>query len=240
MKSKRKKKTVNSTHTSGTSSSPSTTTSKSQHTSTTAIDSKEQSTKSASIKDLQKPKLLFAQEAEENKKYLNWTKQDILVRTGNIETNGDLGFVGYSRNGDYLTLALKPYYPLRDDPEEVKSALIEYERGREILERKCGIREKAESPKINPETGQPIVKPKRSASTRRNVNSSTGYGEGTDGNRFCLVILKHGTSKEARKKCVNEIQQLLSDRFDEKKARALAQSWYSTVKRKRPDLWEEK
>lgn len=74
---------------------------------------------------------------------------------------------------------------------------------------------------------------------RGDISATTGYGVGTQGHRFGEIMLANKCSPSTRKICVALIREVLIKdyAFEEKKAQALSQSWYSTLYTRKPHIY---
>lgn len=176
--------------------------------------------------------LIFARDCEMGVDYLNWSRMQVMQLVG-VE-NKEIVFTALCHNGDVVKVPCKPYYPLVFQSAKVKELHTKHLVGKGVLQKlsvKMGVTIKRD------EEGNVVVK--APSKSRGNKDPKTGYGTGTDGNLFAHIILKHGVSKDVKKTVLKEIFDILIERFDEKKSKGLASSWYSTVKRKNPQWWTE-
>lgn len=180
------------------------------------------------------PRVLFASAAVPGRRYCNWTKSEVVALTGKSR-DGLLAFSGWSRTGESSEASsLSPWCPLVESQEWVDEVMACHEKAVRAHRWKLG-KEPADTGEVD-ETGE--VAPRRRAAPARSrgaVNPATAYPEGTDGNAFGILALKAGNRKAA----VAAIVPVLMERGrDERGARALAQSWVSTLVRKDPELYK--
>lgn len=200
-------------------------------------------------------KYMDARLAKPGQKLVNWSRTTVVEFTGEVRHNP-----GYIRTGmssipgeefEYMfrmwddqgnlltTMGFKPYYPLRDDAADVARIMERFQYKQTILERKAGksAEKRAAAVEIDEETGQPIPRAKKEGKPRGELDPVTGVTPGSDGHTFGLIMLGITPGEGHRKEAVAAITKLLTQRMDEKKAKALAQSWVSTLLRKRPDIY---
>ena len=213
----------------------------------------------AQAEALGKPaKWIEARQAEFEKKYVLWSKREVVEFTGEIRRKTS-GMYGESVQGDQIEYMFKtwgmsgdetqpfgyaPYYPLRDDTTEAARIMERFHYKLALLERRMGVKSearkaKAEVPQeIDETTGEPIPRPvKKAGKPRGDMDEKTGVTVGSDGHTFGLIMLATPAGDEHRRTSIMKIVEVLKSRMDEKKAKGLAASWVSTLIRKRPDIY---
>ena len=216
--------------------------------------------KKAAAKELDEKSLgpagryLDARLAKPGQKLVNWSRTTVVEFTGKVRHNPgnfrtgvdaipgedfEYMFHMWDDQGNTLEpMGFRPYYPLRDDAADVARIMERFHYKQALLERKMGkaAERRAASVEVG-EDGQPIKKEKRQGKPRGEVDPVTGVTAGSDGHAFGLIMLGIKPCEDPRKLAVIEICKVLTARMDEKKAKALAQSWVSTLIRKRPDIY---
>lgn len=221
--------------------------------------------KTASVKDaalveaeaLGKPaRFVEARHAEVGQKLVTWNRRQIVEFTGDIQRKtcgiysesipGDtveFMFKGWDMNGDETQpFAYAPFYPFRDDAADVARIMERFIYKKALLDRKMGKaaerREREAVQEIDETTGLPKPRPERKAGKPRgDLDPVTGVTAGSDGHTFGLIMLGIKPCGDHRKKAVEGICKVLAARMDAPKAKALAQSWYSTLLRKKPEIY---
>lgn len=210
--------------------------------------------------DLGKPaKFVEARHAEVGYKLVNWNRRWVVEFTGEVRRKStwldlhpdsvpgeqvEYMFTGYDMLGNRTAaFGFAPYYPLRDDSTDVarimerflyKQALEERKMGK-AAEKRAATREAGQDGEVD-ETGEPSA-PRRARAPRGELDPKTGCTPGSDGHKFGEIMLSVKAGADHRKESVAAITALLKERMDESKARALGQSWYSTLKRKKPEIY---
>lgn len=144
-----------------------------------------------------------------------------------------LKFKAYSYTGDTIEVSTNGLYPIIQDPESVNKLMEKYINGVNTMAEKHGSKVKA---KLDKATG----KVTKTGGERKHVemDPKTGCRPGTTAQLVGTIMLKFKEGPEHRSKCLPLIQKELQDQgFDEKKAKSLAASWYSTLVLRKADIY---
>lgn len=202
-------------------------------------------------------KYVDARFAKVGQKLVNWSRTTVVEFTGKVRHNPgafrsgadsipgedfEYMFNMWDDQGNTLApMGFRPYYPLRDDAADVARIMERFLYKQALLERKMGKaaeKRNAQPEEIDEETGLPIPRaPKAAGKPRGETDARTGCTLGSDSHKFGEILLDTPEGADHRKQSVAAIAKLLSSRMDAPKAKALAQSWFSTLLRKRPDIY---
>ena len=144
-----------------------------------------------------------------------------------------LKFKAYSYTGDTIEVNTNGLYPIIQDPESVDKLMEKYINGVNTMAEKHGSKVKA---KLDKATGKVM----KTGGERKHVelDPKTGCRPGTTAHIVGTIMLKFKEGSEHRSKCLPLIQKELQDQgFDEKKAKSLAASWYSTLVLRKADIY---
>ena len=144
-----------------------------------------------------------------------------------------LKFKAYTSHGDLIEVNTNGLSPLVVDQKSVGEIMEKYIQGVNYMADKKGIKVKASMDKT---TGKVVKTGERRAST--NVDPKTGCRAGTTAQIVGSIMLRFKEGAEHRSKCLPLIQKELQDQgFNEKKAKSLAASWYSTLVKRKADIY---
>lgn len=149
----------------------------------------------------------------------------------------------HMRGGEAYTCSYTGLHPVLvappDEIERIKKAAEKYNSEVAKYRPSAPVKTKVV---VNEETGErETVVVKRQA--RGDIDPRTGYGKGTQGHLVGTIMLDNKCSPTTRAVCVAKIQEMLAKDFgfnDEKKCKALAQSWYSTLWTRKASLYQKK
>lgn len=144
-----------------------------------------------------------------------------------------LKFKAYSYTGDVIEVNTNGLYPIIQDQESVDKLMEKYINGVNTMAEKHGSKVKA---KLDKATGKVM----KTGGERKHVelDPKTGCRPGTTAHIVGTIMLKFKEGSEHRSKCLPLIQKELQDQgFDEKKAKSLAASWYSTLVLRKADIY---
>lgn len=144
-----------------------------------------------------------------------------------------LKFKAYSYTGDIIEVNTNGLYPIIQDQESVDKLMEKYINGVNTMAEKHGSKVKA---KLDKATGKVM----KTGGERKHVelDPKTGCRPGTTAHIVGTIMLKFKEGSEHRSKCLPLIQKELQDQgFDEKKAKSLAASWYSTLVLRKADIY---
>lgn len=182
--------------------------------------------------ETKRPQLIQAAYAEVGTRYVSHSYNDVLeLVSKDTKDSGDirnwkLVFKGYSHTGDLIEVTTNGLCPLVIDPEEVEKIMNKYIRGVNIMAEKTGSKTKTSMDKA---TGK-IVKTGAPRKASVGLDPKTGCRPGTTAHIVGEIMLSHKAGPNHRHDCVTKIIEVLEDQgFDNKKARTLAASWYSTL-----------
>lgn len=203
-------------------------------------------------------KFVEARFAQVGQKLVNWARNWVVEYAGRTRMmpggvtadsipDGQLEYMfkGWDSQGNETAeFGFKGFYPLRDDQADVARIMERYLYKKAIEERKMGkaiarherAAAKAEGGEVD-ETGGGDATPRRPRAPRGELDPRTGCTPGSDGHAFGEIMLRVKPGAVHRKDSVDEIAALLGQRMDKAKSKALAQSWYSTLKRKKPEIY---
>lgn len=144
-----------------------------------------------------------------------------------------LKFKAYFTHGDLIEVNTNGLSPLVVDQKSVGKIMEKYIQGVNYMADKKGIKVKASMDKT---TGKVVKTSERRAST--NVDPKTGCRAGTTAQIVGSIMLRFKEGAEHRSKVLPLIQKELQDQgFDEKKSKALAASWYTTLVKRKPEIY---
>lgn len=172
-------------------------------------------------------RLIRAFEAEAGVEYTDWRGRTVYKAVG-PGRDGDIRVLAWSEFGEpWQEHEVPANFPLLEDGEAVKRAKNKNERQRTA---KTGF--------IQRSLSGTAEKAKMGDGTRRargHADPRTGYGVGTTGHAVGEVLLRHGCD---RAKAWPDLVAMMEEQFGEpKKAKAMAHSWWSTLTRRKPELY---
>jgi len=206
----------------------------------------------AAVGSLGKPgKYTDASTAKPGQKLVNWSRTTVVEFTGEIRHNPGNLRIGPDKipgedleymfkmwddqGNDCVPMGFKPYYPLRDDAADVERIMERFRYKQNLLASRAGA--KIKPAEIDEATGQPVPRKQRESKPRGELDPRTGCTPGSDGHSFGEIMLGVKPGENHRKESVEKICKVLGSRMDGPKSKALAQSWYSTLLRKKPEIY---
>jgi len=126
---------------------------------------------------------------------------------------------------------------LADCPDLIKQIRKEYE-GMAKYQSPTGAKAK---PVKRDEEGNVIARPVKEHKSRGDADPRTGCSQGTQGHVLGTIMLDNKCSPATRSKIMPLMQAVLVKDygFDEKKAKGLASSWYSTLWTRKPGIYQK-
>ncbi len=174
-------------------------------------------------------------DAEVGKQYLNWTLQQVVVLSGQLNERAQVleyQVTVNTRDGELMELWLPTHYPLRDDERLVGVILEQYEKA---IKRQTSMVKTTTKEVIDAETGEvKVVRVAKVSHPRGEVDPRTGYGRGTDAHAFGTIMLDLGTGPDQKEACCQAIFVILKERG---KPYGYAKAWYSYLKKKKPEIY---
>jgi hypothetical protein len=144
---------------------------------------------------------------------------------------------GTSAMGDsHTTVMMFGTQPVIADQPALVEKIIKLNQG--LLKHVTAVRGEraATKPQRTDAEGKPITK-----APRGDVDARTGCSKGSQGYVLGTIMLDNKCGPATREKCVALMTEKLSKEFgftDLKKAKALAQSWYSTLWTRKPQIYQ--
>lgn len=186
-----------------------------------------------------RPVIIQAAYAEIGSKYVSADYTNVLeLISKDTNDSGDvrawkLLFKAYDIHGDLVEVKTNGLYTIIDDQKAVKEVMEKYIQGVNIMAEKHGSKVKTS---INKE-GK-VVKTSGAKKSSIAADPKTGCRPGTTAQVVGNIMLKIKEGPEHRAKCLPLIQKELQDQgFDDKKAKSLAASWYSTLVLRKPEIY---
>ena len=144
-----------------------------------------------------------------------------------------LRFKAYTNTGDQVDVQTNGLAPLVIDQPSVDKIMEKYIAGVNIMAEKKGLKVKASMDKA---TGKVVKTGERKPST--NVDPKTGCRAGTTAQIIGSIMLRFKEGADHRAKAMPLILDTLKEQgFDDKKAKALASSWYVTLVKRKPEIY---
>lgn len=196
-------------------------------------------------------RFLEARVAEVGKVYLNWSLDTAMRATGRMRRapggqGEEVVFEGFDMHGNLIEFPVKPHYPIRVDNAGVARVMERYNYKRALLDGRIA----RESRRVAVSSGDVLedgpgsrgraAAPGAPRKPRGQVDPRTRCQAGTDSQEFAVIMLDRvKPGKDHRAKSVELITEFLVKRGgrEAKACRALAQSWYSTLVRKAPEVY---
>lgn len=184
----------------------------------------------------ERPKLMQCAYCEVGNTYVDHAYNAVLtcVKKDTKDTSDirvwSVTFHGRTTNGDCVEYTTQGISPVVDESTEVKDAILEkhYKKNKQEM--------------IVMEQGKKKVVTKKAVAAKaragRQMDPKTGCTPGTIAHDVGTIMLKVGTAPEKRGKCIEKITAFLLDSgTEEKKAKTLAASWYSTLKNRKAHIY---
>lgn len=187
-----------------------------------------------------RPEIIQAAYAEVGNKYVSCDYNNVLeLISKDTNDSGDirawkLVFKAYSNLGDIIEVKTNGLYTIVNDPKAVEEVMEKYIQGVNSMAEKMGSKVKTS---IDKATGKVV---KKGGAKKSNVamDPKTGCRPGTTAQIVGEIMLKNKPSADHRQKSIEQIFAVLKDQgFDDKKAKSLAASWYSTLVLRKPEIY---
>lgn len=187
--------------------------------------------------------------AEEGRHYVNWSLHAVLEFTGQFrEKRSSDGtppvmepmFRSYHDLGDLLEASpCAPHFPIRVDDEMAAAIMVKYEGKRKRAQgpRQAPKMVEVEVEEVDETTGEKVkvtkmvAAPKKTGKPRGDKDPRTGCTLGSDAHAIGIIMLEIKPCKDHRVRAVDKIVKDLG------KPKALAQSWYSTHQKRKPEIY---
>lgn len=186
-----------------------------------------------------RPEIIQAAYAEIGTRYVSPDYNSVMellsketLDTGDIRA-WKLRFRAYTNAGDQVDVQTNGLAPLVIDTNSMDKIMEKYITGVNIMAEKKGLKVKASMDKA---TGKVVKTGERKAST--NVDPKTGCRAGTTAQIIGNIMLRFKEGPDHRSKAMPLILDTLKEQgFDDKKAKALASSWYVTLVKRKPEIY---
>lgn len=175
-------------------------------------------------------------------KVLNWKRDTVYMRTGNARQykgeastyeapGAEVEVMAWHVDGGVMrSFWLPVYYPVVVDEQLVRETLHVHEHWARRL-----VLDHAPPRTVLVRGDDGTLKEVQKVSRPRGeTDPRTGYGTGTDGHQFGLILLETGLGPDQKEACVDKIFAILEPRG---KPRSYAKAWYSYLKAKKPELY---